>query len=97
MPGVGIDNDPRVPATTPQIRRRTAGDASRLPADLHPVLRRVYAARGIDGADQLALELRHLHAPAALRGIDAAAELLHRRDGQQGASVQPPCADPDAA
>ncbi|MDB5986056.1 MAG: recJ [Nevskia sp.] len=59
-----------------QLRCRRAGDATRLPADLHPVLRRIYAARGVDGAEQLALDLRHLLPPTALLGIDTAATLL---------------------
>lgn len=58
------------------IRRRVPGDASRLPTELHPVLRRVYAARGVDGADQLALELRYLLPPQSLLGIEPAAALL---------------------
>ncbi len=58
------------------IRCRPPGDDSRLPASLHPVLRRVYAARGVGAADQLALELRQLLPPAGLLGIEAAAALL---------------------
>ncbi|MFA5938754.1 MAG: single-stranded-DNA-specific exonuclease RecJ [Sinimarinibacterium sp.] len=61
--------------TTPIVRRRTSGEPDRLPASLHPVLRRVYAARGVE-PDQLSLELRELLPPEGLLGIDAAAARL---------------------
>ena len=60
----------------PLIRRRPQGDSSGLPAQLHPVLRRTYAARGVTAAADLPLELRALLPPGGLRGIDAASELL---------------------
>jgi single-stranded-DNA-specific exonuclease len=62
--------------TDPLIRRRPPGDATALPAELHPVLRRVYAARGAVVADDLSTDPARLHPPSALRGIDAACELL---------------------
>jgi single-stranded-DNA-specific exonuclease len=58
------------------VRRRPPGDAAGLPAELHPVLRRIYAARGVAVADELALELRGLLPPDGLLGIGAAAALL---------------------
>jgi len=61
---------------SPLIRRRPQGDSSGLPAQLHPVLRRAYAARGVTAAADLPLELRALLPPGGLRGIDAASELL---------------------
>jgi single-stranded-DNA-specific exonuclease len=48
----------------------------RLPEDLHPVLRRVYAARNIAGGDELDNSLNRLHAPADLKGVPQAVELL---------------------
>jgi single-stranded-DNA-specific exonuclease len=60
---------------SPQIRRRAAGNADALPAQLHPVLRRVYAARGV-GTAELALDLSQLLPPDGLKGIDAATTLL---------------------
>ena len=42
---------------------------------LHPVLARVYAARGIGGADELRHDL-NLLLPPQLKGVDAAVELL---------------------
>ncbi len=43
---------------------------------LHPVLRRVYAARGVESAEQLRLALERLLPVRTLAGVDAAAELL---------------------
>jgi single-stranded-DNA-specific exonuclease len=44
--------------------------------DLPPILRRLYAARGVNSDDQLSYTLRHLASPLQLRGIDRAVELL---------------------
>ncbi|WP_417545846.1 single-stranded-DNA-specific exonuclease RecJ [Marinobacter sp.] len=44
--------------------------------DLSPLLRRLYAARGVTSDDQLTYTLRHLASPFELRGIDRAVELL---------------------
>jgi single-stranded-DNA-specific exonuclease len=47
-----------------------------LPPALHPVLRRVYGARAIATADELALRLDQLLPVSSLDGAEAAAELL---------------------
>ncbi|WP_439638476.1 single-stranded-DNA-specific exonuclease RecJ [Nevskia sp.] len=60
----------------PTIRRRPPGEPQALPATLSPVLRRVYAARGLRDPAQLALELKHLLPPDRLLGIEAAAAQL---------------------
>lgn len=52
-----------------------AGEPGSFPEALNPVLRRVYAARGVQPA-QLSLELKLLLPPTALRGIDAAVDIL---------------------
>ena len=57
------------------IRARATGNADALPPSLHPVLRRVYASRGVTESD-LALELRHLLPTAQLRGVEQATALL---------------------
>ena len=44
--------------------------------NLPPLLRRLYAARGVISDDQLSYTLKHLASPLALRGIDRAVELL---------------------
>ena len=60
----------------PVIRRRAPGAVDALPGSLHPVLRRVYAARGIRDPDELALELRKLLPVSTLDGILPATTLL---------------------
>jgi single-stranded-DNA-specific exonuclease len=61
----------------PRIQRRampTANDA--WPASLHPVLRRIYAARGIAAAEDIEHRLATLLPPQQLGGIQRACELL---------------------
>ena len=48
----------------------------RLPDAIHPVLRRVYAARNISRADELDYSLNRLHSPAQLKGLSQALDLL---------------------
>jgi len=60
-----------------EIVRRQVPAACSLPDSLHPVLRRVYAARGIGGAEELELGLRNLLPVSTLDGIDAGVQLLH--------------------
>lgn len=67
-----------------RIARRAAAAAVELGDALHPVLRRVYAARGIGSREALSLSLDRLLPVGTLDGIDAAVELLveHRRRGE---------------
>lgn len=58
------------------IRRRTVGTEAALPSDLHPLLRRIYAARGVQAPDELALSLDRLIPVRQLGGIDRAVGLL---------------------
>jgi single-stranded-DNA-specific exonuclease len=58
------------------IRRRDALDGEALAGDLHPLLRRLYAARGIRLASELDLGLNQLVPVSRLDGITAAVELL---------------------
>jgi single-stranded-DNA-specific exonuclease len=54
-------------------------------ASLHPVLRRVYAARGVQGAQDLDLNLERLLPVSSLGGIETAVDLLlaqHRNGGR---------------
>lgn len=60
------------------IRRRVAAEGSALPEDLHPLLRRLYAARSVRSAQDLSLGLDRLIPVSQLGGIDAAVELLCR-------------------
>lgn len=65
------------------VRRSVPVHASGLQTDLHPVLQRIYAARGVRNDDELLLALRDLLPVTTLSGTQAAAELLcrHRREG----------------
>jgi single-stranded-DNA-specific exonuclease len=58
------------------LRRPCPADAGSLPDSLHPVLRRVYAARGVSRPDELELGLERLLPVGSLGGIDAAVDLL---------------------
>jgi single-stranded-DNA-specific exonuclease len=59
-----------------EIRRRPAGTPLDLPGDLHPILQRIYAARGISRRDDLDLSLNRLLPVSSLHGVEAAARLL---------------------
>ena len=63
------------------IRRVVPAGAEALGADLHPVLRRVYAARGLRTREELNLALERLAPVGSLGGTGAATQLLiqHRR------------------
>ena len=58
------------------VRRAAAELPAIVGADLHPVLRRVYAARGVTSADELVLGLDRLLPISSLGGVDAAVDLL---------------------
>lgn len=70
--------------TAPTIRRRTIGVHGDFTADVHPVLRRVYAARGLQSSAELDLSLEQLLPVGSLEGVEAAAQLLaaHRAAGR---------------
>ncbi len=61
---------------TARIRRRAVPEISGWPEALHPVLRRVYAARGVRDPSEIEHRLGGLLAPGALGGLDAATHLL---------------------
>src|SRR5262245_61239222 len=58
------------------IRRRTGAAPPDFGRELHPVVRRVYAARGLTRSDDLALDLSQLLPISTLEGLDAAIEVL---------------------
>jgi single-stranded-DNA-specific exonuclease len=66
-----------------QIKRRALSEAHDF-AGLHPVLRRVYAARGIDNESDLDLSLDRMLPVGSLEGLEAATRLLaaHRDAGR---------------
>ena len=61
---------------TIEIRRRPPGPALDFAPDLHPVVRRVYAARGVAQPDDLDLSLERLLPVRTLERVERAAELL---------------------
>lgn len=64
--------------TSRAIRRREVAGSAQLPDDLHPLLRRLYAARGVNSAAELALGLDQLIPVGQLGGVHQAADLLCR-------------------
>ena len=67
----------RAVSKTIQSRQPATGSpVSEWPADLHPVLARVYARRDINAVDELDQTLEHLLPYAGLTGIEAAVDLL---------------------
>jgi single-stranded-DNA-specific exonuclease len=69
------------------IRRRECIEMADCPGDLHPLLRRLYAARSIANGADLQLSLEHLIPVRQLGGIDAAVELLCRHHQQRSRIV----------
>lgn len=64
--------------STTELRRREATDTAELPADLHPLLRRLYTHRGIRQASELERGAKYLHPFQSLSGIQAAVDILQR-------------------
>jgi single-stranded-DNA-specific exonuclease len=63
-------------ATLRIVRREAAASAHGWPASVHPVLQRVYAARGVACIDELGHRLAGLLAPDGLGGMARAVDLL---------------------
>lgn len=66
------------------VRRAPGPVCAALGSDLHPVLQRIYAARGVSSCADLDISLERLLPVGTLEGIVAAVELLlaHRRCGR---------------
>ncbi|MDU1025075.1 MAG: single-stranded-DNA-specific exonuclease RecJ, partial [Leclercia adecarboxylata] len=60
-----------------QLRRREVNDSAALPADLSPLLRRLYASRGVQTADDLERSVKGMLPWQQLSGVDTATELLY--------------------
>lgn len=66
----------------PVVRREiSAARLATLPADWHPVVRRVYAARGVRAAGECDYDLARLLPPDTLLGLDPAADLVAQAVG----------------
>lgn len=61
-----------------QLRRREAADSSHLPSSLPPLLRHLYALRGVKGEQELERSVKGMLPWQQLMGIDAAVELLQQ-------------------
>ena len=61
-----------------QLRRRAATDDSHLPASLHPLLRRLYALRGVKAEKELERSVKGLLPWQQLDGIDTAVGILQQ-------------------
>ncbi|CAM3078575.1 single-stranded-DNA-specific exonuclease RecJ [Vibrio rarus] len=59
-----------------EIKRRPSAEIAHLPTSLSPLMRRIYASRGIESMTQLDRGAKGLLAPQKLFGIEAAAQLL---------------------
>ncbi|ECT8754512.1 single-stranded-DNA-specific exonuclease RecJ [Salmonella enterica subsp. enterica serovar Virchow] len=60
-----------------QLRRREADETAELPADLPPLLRRLYASRGVRSARELERSVKGMLPWQQLNGIDNAVEILY--------------------
>lgn len=58
------------------LKRRQQGDVQKLPTALPAVLRRVYAARGVNNPELLQKNLQYLLPPSDLKGIDNAVSII---------------------
>ncbi|EPC6250949.1 single-stranded-DNA-specific exonuclease RecJ [Klebsiella pneumoniae] len=60
-----------------QLRRREAVDGVELPADLPPLLQRLYASRGVRSAQELERSVKGMLPWTQLNGVEKAVEMLH--------------------
>ena len=60
-----------------QLRRREAVDSVELPADLPPLLQRLYASRGVRSAQELERSVKGMLSWTQLTGVEKAVEMLH--------------------
>ncbi|EED2855196.1 single-stranded-DNA-specific exonuclease RecJ [Salmonella enterica subsp. enterica serovar Paratyphi A] len=60
-----------------QLRRRETDETAELPADLPPLLRRLYASRGVRSARELERSVKGMLPWQQLSGIDNAVEILY--------------------
>ena len=61
-----------------EIIRRDQVSDEHLPDTLHPIIRQIYARRGVTSKDQLELTASHLCAVDTLKGLPEACELLYQ-------------------
>ncbi|HKM95678.1 MAG TPA: single-stranded-DNA-specific exonuclease RecJ [Buttiauxella sp.] len=60
-----------------QLRRRTVDESVVLPQQLHPLLKRLYASRGVRGEQDLERSVKGMLPWQQLNGMDTAVQILH--------------------
>lgn len=60
-----------------QLRRREVDESVELPADLSPLLRRLYASRGVRSAQDLERSVKGMLPWQQLSGVEKAVEILY--------------------
>ena len=61
-----------------QIVRRAKVDDNHLPDNIHPLIKQIYASRGIESATELELNVSQLCAVERLKGINLGCQVLHQ-------------------
>ena len=61
-----------------QIVRRSKVDDNHLPNNLHPLIKQIYASRGIENATELQLNVSQLCSIESLKGINQGCQVLHQ-------------------
>jgi single-stranded-DNA-specific exonuclease len=61
-----------------QIVRRTKVEDNHLPNHLHPIIKQIYASRGIENANELELNVSQLCSIESLKGINEGCQVLHQ-------------------
>ena len=61
-----------------QIVRRAKVDDNHLPDNIHPLIKQIYASRGIENATELELNVSQLCAVKSLKGINLGCQVLHQ-------------------
>jgi single-stranded-DNA-specific exonuclease len=79
-----VANPVAQPGTLRIVRRAVGQPCAGLAPSVHPVLQRIYSARGIRSASELDTSLERLHPVGTLEGVPAAVDLLleHRVSGR---------------
>lgn len=61
-----------------KIQRRPIHPIDNLPHSLHPIIKQIYASRGIEGDNELLLNVAQLAPVDSLKDVTLAAQILHR-------------------
>ncbi len=70
-----------------QLRQRPARSDSHLPSSLHPLLRRLYALRGIENAQELTRSVKGMLPWQELSGINTAVHILEQVLAEYGTTI----------